>query len=78
MHRSLLLILLMMLMIWGAMVGSILLLLFNPYSNVLHDVEFINVIIGGIAAIVEIVIYYFNIGGNLENRGNDFLSLDGK
>lgn len=65
MHWSLLLILLMMLMIWGAMVGSIL-LLFNPYSNVLHDVEFINVIIGGIAAIVEIVIYYFNIGRNLK------------
>lgn len=67
MHRSLLLILLTMLMIWGAMVGSIL-LLFNPYSNVLHDVEFINVIISGIAAIVEIVIYYFNIGGNLKMR----------
>lgn len=66
MHWSLL-ILLMMLMIWGAMVGSIL-LLFNPYSNVLHDVEFINVIIDGIAAIVEIVIYYFNIGGNLKMR----------
>lgn len=78
MHRSLILLMMMLLMmIWGAMIGSI--LVFNPYSNVLHDVEFINVIIGGIAAIVEIVIYYFNIGGNLK-MGNDFsfLSLDGK